>query len=350
VVTLLVTISMAATVLVSTATPSASADPIDPDSITLTGTARDFLMGTPPDFETAPITDDRGIVTDELGADGKPVYAPVPPATTATTSGRDNFNTWYHDTPGTNQSIPVPITLAKEAGTTPTRYGYSNNAFFPIDDQGFGNQGYAHNYSFTYELHTQFTFQGGETFSYVGDDDVFVYINNRLAINLGGIHGAEGATVDLNSFAPVAGMSVGGTYHLDVFFAERHTSGSDFAIETTLKLAPQAPPAPPTAVAGPDQTVPEGSTVTLDGSQSKAGAPNGTLSYKWETTSIQGPPPTLSSTTAARPQFFAPDDGTYAFKLTFNDGFNSSSSVTHVKVTNQVPTGHRSSVRSTRTR
>ncbi len=67
----------------------------------------------------------------------------------------------------------------------------------PIDNQLFGNQGQPHNYSFTLATSTNFTYQGNEVFTFTGDDDVFVFINRHLAIDLGGVHNAETASVKL---------------------------------------------------------------------------------------------------------------------------------------------------------
>ena len=71
---------------------------------------------------------------------------------------------------------------------------------------------------------------------------------------------------------------------------------------------------PPVADAGPDQTVDEGALVTLLGSNSRD--PEGSaLSYLWE--QIDGPAVQLSSTTAAEPNFRAPDVGPEGLALTF---------------------------------
>ena len=207
-------------------------------SITLAATVRDFTPNTNPDFERY-VGDDRGIVAATLGVDGKPTYSGVshPTITSAAT-----FNQWYHDVSGVNITIPTTLTL-NETAVGSGIYRYSNSAYFPIDGQGFGNYGNTgHNFHFTTEIHTLFSYKPGQNFSFTGDDDVWVFINKSLVIDLGGVHGPESASVNLDTL----GLTTGTTYTLDIFQAERHTTGSNFSLETSLVLASAAVPEPST--------------------------------------------------------------------------------------------------------
>lgn len=80
---------------------------------------------------------------------------------------------------------------------------------------------------------------------------------------------------------------------------------------------------PPVAIAGPDQTVTQGTLVTLNGSGSD---PDGDpLSYSWTVQSWpQGPRPSLSDSNTATPSFTFDYVGTYALQLAVNDGLAAS--------------------------
>jgi fibro-slime domain-containing protein len=201
----------------------------------LQAVVRDF-DDTHPDFERAQggVGVDPGLVEFELGSDDKPVYAGG--SGTLTSSGPEYFDQWYRDVPGVNQSMALDLQLVAE-GADLVFFVYDDRSFFPIDGQLLGNQGRNHNYHFTLEAVTSFTYLGGEEFTFSGDDDMFVFINRRLAIDLGGLHQSLTSSVDLDQRAAELALTPGAIYPLHFFFAERHTVESNFTIRTTIAEA-----------------------------------------------------------------------------------------------------------------
>jgi fibro-slime domain-containing protein len=198
---------------------------------------RDFLplgmAGGHIDFENA-VASERGIVADQLGADGKPVYGAR--AGTPTTHGATAFDQWYRDVPNVNRTEVDQLVVTR---TAPDTYGFDSADFFPIDGRGWQRDGgepsrNGHNFSFTSELRYWFTYSGGETLTFRGDDDVWVYINGHLAVDLGGVHLSEMGSVTLNeTTASAVGLVDGGIYEVAVFQAERHLPFSNYRL--TLK-------------------------------------------------------------------------------------------------------------------
>ena len=90
------------------------------------------------------------------------------------------------------------------------------------------------NFLFTTEIHATFTYGTGQTFSFRGDDDLWIFVNGRLALDLGGLHPATEGTIQLDAQATTLGITPGASYPIDIFHAERHTIDSQFRLQTNI--------------------------------------------------------------------------------------------------------------------
>ncbi len=288
-----------------------------------------------PDFQNFKNNLCFGMVKNELGADGKPVFSgnlgasccgSLNATECANKGSADNspqyhtindhimcggsFDTWYRTDSRINKEVPglLPLTLEdsssgkyvfdsqyppKDGRKTPggIEYAATPAYFTPLTNVGFytsearkitnlfcyddsgnlsdcnasgitlgskyplagvgahegkwvGNklsQPYAVNGSFTTEVHTYFMYNGAATLNFTGDDDVWVFINNKLFVDIGGMHSRAAGQNSLKASNCSNGQVCdstfevykGGIYDMHIFQAERAFSGSNFKLTLT---------------------------------------------------------------------------------------------------------------------
>jgi fibro-slime domain-containing protein len=234
-----------------------------PPTLNLAVTYRDFI-GIPsgagirhPDFETfvgEDVTPD--LVRPTLDVDGKPVLdgrctqagvtAQCPYGQQVTSVA--NFEEWYRDVVGVNLPISSTLLLARQADGSYS-FDSGNTGLYPIDDAGWTvttppmestglasaavNDGLRHDFGFTTEVRYFFQYNGGASLTFSGDDDLWIFINRRLALDLGGLHRPIQRTIDIDQNETALGLTLGGLYEIAIFHAERHSDGSNFKLNLT---------------------------------------------------------------------------------------------------------------------
>ncbi|HEX2483798.1 MAG TPA: PEP-CTERM sorting domain-containing protein, partial [Myxococcota bacterium] len=205
------------TLLMLSSTESSSAA----GSVTLQGTIRDFcapsIAGSCTqlsDFEGAiPGVVPNMVATTLTGG------LPTPgPNILAGASNPTNFAKWYVDSPGFNLSAPFPLTLNE---SSPGVFTYNNSAFFPINGQLFGDQGRFANFHFTVHLQGLISFADPTSgadyfFNFGGDDDLWIFVDGKRFIDLGGVHGFASAGFTEETLK-AAGLVANTPYTLDIF-------------------------------------------------------------------------------------------------------------------------------------
>jgi fibro-slime domain-containing protein len=261
--------------------------PVDlPDPLTIPVIYRDFRSAD--DAEASPVSPDFnnpndgassigfGIAAEYLDAEGRPelsgdnLYDPV------TNSGpphdQPSFAKWYRTSstldPTGNIEVVGELVLDETSNNV---YEFSSDdhppGFFPLDDPAMGSVGWPaesmyseklhipsagtelRNFGFTTEVHYFFVYQGDEVLSFSGDDDLWVFVDGFLCLDVGGLHPSRRGEMNFadpaqaadpaNDGSPAqeavvrackARLTEGEVYEVAIFHAERHTGASNFSL------------------------------------------------------------------------------------------------------------------------
>ncbi|MFG0283269.1 MAG: fibro-slime domain-containing protein [Phycisphaerales bacterium JB039] len=144
----------------------------------------------------------------------------------------DSFEQWFHDALGVNSSRYHSVVM-RDWGSG---YEHRDDAFYPIDGKMYGNEGDAHNKYFTFDVKATFTYEAcvGQTIFFEGSDDCWIFINDRLVIDLGGVEPGVGQVFEVDRLNLVDGES----YDFRLLYAHRSTGTPRFNLRTTFELVP----------------------------------------------------------------------------------------------------------------
>ena len=111
-------------------------------------------------------------------------------------------------------------------GDTTDKTNTSGNGVRPAHPNG----------SYTLRGEAQFVYQEDLYFEFSGDDDVYMYVNGVLALDLGGAHGICTKRVNLKDVAAKCHLTPGEVATFTFFYMERNSDASNFKIETNMEL------------------------------------------------------------------------------------------------------------------
>ncbi|HEX2876349.1 MAG TPA: DUF4215 domain-containing protein, partial [Polyangiaceae bacterium] len=155
---------------------------------------------------------------------------------TDTCAGTVSVTNTYDGTPLFFPIDDEPMTDPRIDAKVPPQYGYEwpfEDTVVPVYGAAHTAGKAAHNFHFTSQVTYWFKYDATATASldFTGDDDVWVFVNGKLAVDLGGVHQPVNGSVTIGAAtAATYGLTDGKVYKISVFQAERKKESSSFRL------------------------------------------------------------------------------------------------------------------------
>ncbi|MBP3411722.1 MAG: fibro-slime domain-containing protein [Oscillospiraceae bacterium] len=121
-------------------------------------------------------------------------------------------------------------------------------------------------FHFAMHAHGSFVYQKAlnQYFYFLGDDDVYYFVNGKLAMDLGGGHPPCDDILYLNDVAAKLGLKDGGVYTFDMFYIERHTNESNMSFSTNIQIMDTTTITTEKQFNGEGEEIPAGTKVEIE--------------------------------------------------------------------------------------